>query len=121
MPDVPDSILDTTKLLLGIEPDDDSYDVELITHINSMFFVLQQLGVGPVTGFAITDNTQVWSEFIEEELINGVKTYMGMRVKLLFDTPATGPLTTALENQVAQMEWRLNMQMEVKKNAGNSE
>ena len=118
---VEDNVLDTTKLLLGVETDDDSYDVELITHINSIFFVLQQLGVGPVAGFEIKDNTTPWSEFIGEDMVNGVRSYMGMRVKLLFDTPATGPLTTALENQVAQMEWRLNMQMEVKKNAGNSE
>lgn len=114
-----DSILDTTKLLLGVETDDDSYDVELIAHINSIFFVLQQIGVGPIAGFTITDNTAVWGSFIGEDMVDGVRSYMGMRVKLLFDTPATGPLTTALENQVAQMEWRLNMQMEVK-NARNT-
>ena len=115
-----DSILDTTKLLLGVEPDDDSFDVELITHINSIFFVLRQLGLGPINGFEIKDKNDLWSTFIGAELILGVKSYMGMRVKLLFDTPATGPLTTALENQVAQMEWRLNMQMEEVENAGNS-
>lgn len=112
-----DSILDTTKVILGIEPEDNSFDVEITTHINSIFFVLQQLGVGPAAGFAITDNNAVWSEFIGSELINGVKTYMGMRVRLLFDPPATGPLTTALEKQVDQMEWRLNIQMEEVKNA----
>lgn len=117
---VEDSVLDTTKLLLGVEPEDTSFDVELITHINSIFFVLQQLGVGPKAGFSISDNTTLWSVFIGEDLVLGVKSYMYLRVKLLFDPPQTGPLTTALESQIAQMEWRLNIQMEEVKNAGNT-
>ena len=117
---VEDSVLDTTKLLLGVEPEDTSFDVELITHINSIFFVLQQLGVGPKVGFSISDNATLWAAFIREDLVLGVKSYMYLRVKLLFDPPATGPLTTALENQIAQMEWRLNIQMEEVKNAENS-
>lgn len=107
-----DSILDVTKKQIGIAPEDTSFDLDIITHINSIFFILQQLGVGPSTGFFITDKTATWSSFIGEEQINAVKSYMGLRVRLLFDPPATGPATEAMERQVNQIEWRLNVHME---------
>lgn len=107
-----DSVLDTTKRQLGLDPDDSSFDLEIITHINSIFFVLHQLGVGPAMGFTIIDRTEKWSTFTVQDQINAVKTYMGLRVKLLFDPPATGPATEAMERQAGQMEWRLNVHME---------
>lgn len=107
-----DSILDTTKLQCGLDPEDDSYDVEIITHINSTFFVLSELGVGPAVGYSITNREQKWSEFIGTEYIAAVKTYMGLKVRLIFDPPQTGPLAEAMERQAGQMEWRLNIHME---------
>lgn len=107
-----DSILDTTKRQLGLDPEDDSFDIEIIMHINSIFFVLQQLGVGPVLGFSIIDRSDLWSAFVGADQINAVRTYMGLKVRLIFDPPTTGPATEAMERQASQMEWRLNVHME---------
>ena len=107
-----DNILETTKRICGVDPEDDSFDLEIITHINSTFFVLQQLGVGPVNGFFVADGTELWSEFAGAEQINAVRTYMGLKVKLIFDPPPTGPTTEAMERQAGQLEWRLNIHME---------
>lgn len=107
-----DSILDTTKLQLGLDPEDDTFDVELILHINTVFFVLDQLGVGPAGGYMITSRDNKWTEFVGINALAAVKSLMGLRVKLIFDPPATGPATEAIERQVQQLEWRLNIQME---------
>lgn len=112
MAELDESVLDSTKRMLGLDPEDDSFDLEIIMHINSIFFVLHQLGVGPENGFSISDRTTTWSEFIGVEQINAVKTYMGLRVRLIFDPPATGPLNEAMQRQAEQMEWRLNVHME---------
>lgn len=109
---VNDSILDTTKLQLGIDPDDDSFDIELIAHINSTFFILNQLGLGPTTGYFIINRDNKWTEFVGAEQIAAVVTYMGLRVRLIFDPPATGPATEALERLAGQIEWRLNIHRE---------
>jgi hypothetical protein len=106
------SILETTKRLCGIEPDDTDYDIEIITHINSIFFVLQQLGVGPAAGFLILDKDAKWSSYIGTDQIAAVISYMGLRVKVLFDPPPTGPATEAVERQIRELEWRLNIQAE---------
>lgn len=107
-----ESILDTVKRQVFLDPEDTEADEELILHINSIFFVLQQLGVGPEMGYSITGRENKWNEFIGVEYINAVKTYMGLRVRLIFDPPQTGPLAEAMERQAAQMEWRLNVHME---------
>jgi hypothetical protein len=106
------SILETTKRLCGIEPDDTDYDPEIIVHINSIFFVLQQLGVGPEEGYMILSKDELWSQFIGTSQILAVISYMGLRVRMLFDPPPTGPATEAMERQAAQLEWRLNIQAE---------
>jgi hypothetical protein len=107
-----DSILETTKKLVGIEPDNTDFDTEIVTHINSVFFTLQQLGVGPKLGFMIMGSEETWSQFILLEQIMAVKSYMGLKVKLLFDPPVTGPATAAMESLATQMEWRLKTYME---------
>lgn len=107
-----DVILDTTKRQCNIDVEDTSLDAEIMMHINSIFFVLQQLGVGPVNGFSLIDGTEKWSEFIGAESIGAVRTLMGLRVRLLFDPPATGPATEAVERQISQLEFRLNVHME---------
>lgn len=112
MAEVDDSILDTTKKILGIAPEYTAFDLDIITHINSIFFVLDDLGVGPVGGFTITDNTSKWSEFIQEDAITAVRSYMGLRVRLIFDPPATGPATDAMNKQAEMLEWRLHTRME---------
>lgn len=112
MAEVDDSILNTTKKILGIAPEFTAFDLDIITHINSVFFVLNQLGVGPSEGFMISDSTSKWSEFIGADAIVAVKSYMGLRVRLIFDPPATGPATDAMTKQSDQLEYRLHMYME---------
>lgn len=107
-----DSILDVTKRLCLLEPDDTSYDLEIITHINTVFFVLKSLGVGPTNGFSILDKTETWSQFIGDEHIHAVRSYMGLKVRMLFDPPVTGPSTEAMERQASHLEWLLNIDAE---------
>lgn len=112
MAELNDSILDTTKKILGLESDYEAFDLDIILHINSVFFELQQLGVGPEKGFVINDKTSKWDEFIGKESINAVKSLMALKVKLLFDPPATSFHLKAIEDQVTKLEWRLNVHME---------
>lgn len=108
-----DSILETVKKLLGIPEDYTVFDPDIIMHINTVFSDLHQLGVGPQTGFAIEDKAAEWSSFTNSvPMLNSVKTYVVLRVRLLFDPPATSFAIAAMEKQVQQFEWRLNVQQE---------
>lgn len=108
-----DSILDSTKKILGLDPEYDVFDVDIISHINSAFFTLNQLGVGPAEGFMITDNTTPWTWFSEGiGNLNAVKTYVYLRVRLLFDPPQTSFAISAMEKQIQELEWRLNVHRE---------
>lgn len=111
-----DSILNTIKILVGIEPDDNSFDVEIITHINSTLMILQQLGVGPKNGFMIISDNEKWSDFIDDEInLNAIKTYIGLKVGLVFDTNSKSSATiSAIEREIKEYEWRLNSQAEFK-------
>ena len=108
-----DSILDSTKKILGLDPEYDVFDVDIISHINSAFFTLNQLGVGPAEGFMILDNTSPWTWFSEGVVnLNAVKTYVYLRVRLLFDPPQTSFAISAMEKQIQELEWRLNVHRE---------
>jgi hypothetical protein len=107
-----DSILDTTKKMLGFDWDYTAFDLDIITHINSVFFTLQQLGVGPTTGFSIEDNTKTWAEFEAGENISAVKSYMYLKVRIVFDPPANSFTQEAMNKQATEYEWRLNAYME---------
>lgn len=109
---VPDSILDTTKKMLGFDWDYTAFDIDIITHINSTFFTLHQLGLGPETGFSINDNTTTWSEFILTGNIEAVKSYMYLKVRLVFDPPANSFTQDAMKNAATEYEWRLNVHRE---------
>lgn len=103
------SILTSTKKILGIAEDYTVFDLDIITHINTAFSTLTQLGVGPSTGFVIEDATSTWSEFIGSDLeIHSVKSYVFLKVKHLFDPPSTSYLIAAYERQMEELEWRLN-------------
>lgn len=105
-----DSILDGTKKALGLEPDYTPFDADIIMHINSVFGTLHQLGIGPVEGFAIEDSTATWSAFLDgDKRFNPVKTYVFLRVRMLFDPPNTAYLVSAMKEQITEMEWRLNL------------
>lgn len=108
-----ESILDSIKETLGVPVDSTSFDNELMLHINSVFSTLTQLGVGPKDGFRIEDKTKVWGDFIPNSLkMNDAKTYMSLRVKLLFDPPATSFVLAAIQEQIQETAWRLNVTRE---------
>ena len=105
-----DSILNTTKKLLGIAEENTEFDLDIILHINSVFTILTQLGVGPSKGFFITDSSATWSDFIPEgEMMEAVKSYMGCKVRMLFDPPTSSATMQALQNMCNELEWRLNV------------
>lgn len=113
MPDeiaVKDSILQSTKKLLQIDRSYDAFDLDIITGINTAFSDLFQAGVGPVEGYQIEDETSLWSEFIGNNMsINQVKTYVQLRVRLLFDAPTSSFGLDAIEKQIEELIWRLNV------------
>ena len=104
-------ILTSTKKILGIAEAYTAFDLDIMVHINSAFSVLCQLGVGPAEGFAIEDDTAVWNDFIgETQGIIMVKSYVFLKVRMLFDPPSTSFHITAMEQQIKEYEWRLNTQ-----------
>jgi hypothetical protein len=110
---VTDSILDGTKKALNLAPDYTPFDQDIIMHINSVFSTLNQLGVGPELGFMIEDNEALWSDFLGGDLrLNNVKTYVYLRVRMLFDPPTIGYLVEAMKEQAKELEWRINAQRE---------
>lgn len=103
------SILDDIKKILGIDSEDTSFDTDILLHINSVFSTLTQLGIGPEDGFAIEDATSEWDDFIETDpKTNFLKTYIYLRVRLLFDPPQTSYLIDSMNKQLREFEWRLN-------------
>ena len=113
------SILDSTKLQLGIQPDFFPFDEQIITDINTAFSVLNQLGIGPEEGFSISDNSTTWDEYTTDINLNMIKTYMGMKVRVMFDPPVSSFALDSLNKQIAEFEWRMQIlcdKSEVKNN-----
>jgi len=110
-----DSILTSIKKMLGIEAEYTQFDTDIIIHINSVFMDLIQLGVGPSEGFAIKDDSTLWVDFIESATnIEAIKSYMYLRVKLLFDPPSSSAVMEAMKREIDKWEWRLNVAAETK-------
>lgn len=108
-----DSILDSVKKYLGITEEYTVFDQDIIMHINSVFFTLNQLGVGPEGGFSISDKTSIWTDYIPEgSKLEAVKSYMYLKVRMLFDPPTSSFVLTSMENMAKEYEWRLNVQAE---------
>lgn len=109
--DQTESILVSIKKLLGPGAEDKHFDPDLIMHINSVFSILTQLGVGPPSGFSITDDSEVWSTFIDKEpkKFSLVKSYMHLKVKLLFDPPLSSAAIESINRQISEFEWRLSV------------
>lgn len=106
-----DSILTSVKKMLGITEEYEHFDPDLIMHINSVFMILNQLGVGPTEGFTIQDETSVWTDFIPDDdpRFAGVKSYVPLKVKLLFDPPDRSSVINATNEMITELEWRLNL------------
>ena len=105
-----ESILNSIKKLLGIAEDYDHFDSDIIMHINSVFATLIQLGVGPEDGFSIDDESAKWEDFLpEERMLHSVKSYMFMKVKLMFDPPLSSAVIECTKEQIKELEWRLQV------------
>jgi hypothetical protein len=107
---VAESILTNTKKILGIDESYTAFDVDIITHINSVFATLNQLGIGPEDGFSIVDDAATWEDYLGTNLkYSSVKTYMYLAVRLYFDPPTTSYAADAMKEQKRELEWRLNV------------
>lgn len=107
------SILTSVKKTLGLDESYEVFDVDILMHINSVFSTLNQLGIGPADGFSIEDSTVEWDAFLDGDArLNSVKSYVYLRVRLLFDPPTTSFLIDSQRRQVEELEWRLNVYRE---------
>ena len=103
-----DSILMTIRKLVCGDPYANHFDTDLLVHINACFSILNQLGVGPESGFVVTDETQSWSSYVaDNRTLNMVKTYVTLKVKKIFDPPLTSSVLEAMDKEISQLEWRL--------------
>lgn len=105
-----ESILTSIKKMLGITEEYDHFDPDIIMHINSVFMILNQLGVGPEKAFFIEDDTATWADFLGDPTqLQIVKSYMNLKVKLLFDPPANGTVVQSMNQMISEFEFRLNV------------
>lgn len=105
-----DSILTSIKKMLGISEDYEHFDQDIIMHINSVFMILTQMGVGPADGFRIEDDSATWSDFISDlKVLESVKSYMYLKVRLLFDPPTSSSVLDSTNRLISELEWRLNI------------
>lgn len=105
-----DSILTSIKKLLGITEDYEHFDQDIIMHINSVFMILTQMGVGPADGFRIEDDSETWSDFTSDlKVLESVKSYIYLKVRLLFDPPTSSSVLDSTNRLISELEWRLNV------------
>ena len=117
-----DSILTSVKKIIGISEEDESFDTDLIMHINSVLMILNQLGVGPEDGFSITDKSAVWTDIIgDNKLIEATKTFVGLKVRLIFDPPTSSAVLDSINKTISELEWRINVMVENKANVSGGE
>lgn len=106
-----ESIFNTIKKMLGLEADYSPFDTDIVAQINGVFLILQQLGIGPTAGFQISGSDEVWSDFVDDAgILGAVKTYIYLKIRSVFDPPSSGTVADALQKQISEYEWRLNMQ-----------
>lgn len=110
-----ESILTLVKKSSGIAEDYTIFDMDIIMHINSVFMILTQMGVGPSGGFRIEDKDDLWTDFIPADNKNfeSVKSYVCLKVRLLFDPPTGSVTMTCLKEMISELEWRLNFEAEL--------
>ena len=107
--DILESILTSVKKLLGIAEEYEQFDTDIIMHINSVFMILRQLGVGPSEGFSINDKNSKWTDFLDDDItLESVKSYVYLKVRLLFDPPTSGVVMEATNRMINELEWRIN-------------
>lgn len=117
-----ESILKSIKKLLGISEEETHFDTDIIMHINSVFSILGQMGVGPAKSFHIEGDTETWDNFIEDDAdFNDVKTYVYLKVRMLFDPPVNSSVLSSMERMISEYEWRLHVAAMDKKMEGKNE
>lgn len=109
-----DSILYSIKKLLGLDKNYEYFDEDVIMNINLVFSTLKQIGVKSEVPLLIMSMNESWSDLFgdDAELNNIIKMYTYMKVRLLFDPPTSSFVLTALEQQIAEAEWRIHIQAE---------
>lgn len=108
-----DSILLSVKKHLGIADEDTGFDEDILQDINTTFGVLTQLGVGPKEGYSISDSSATWTDyFAGNGLLHMVKSYMNIKVKILFDTNCSSSVISALKEEADMLEWRINVMVD---------
>lgn len=111
-----DSILTSVKKMLGITEDYEHFDSDLIMHINSVFMILTQLGVGPSEGYSIENKNDTWDDFVSSDSnLEAIKSYMYLKVKLLFDPPLSSAVMDSMSKMIGELEWRLNVSVDPSK------
>lgn len=109
-----ESILTSIKKLLGISEEYEHFDGDIIMHINTVFMILTQMGVGPSSGFSINGNTETWRDFLGDITdMEAVKTYIYLKVRLIFDPPASSSTVESINRTITELEWRLNWRVEL--------
>lgn len=108
-----ESILTSIKKTLGIDESYKQFDADIIMHINSVLSILTQLGVGPPEGFSIENVLDTWNDFIPENYnLENIKTYVYLKVKLLFDPPLSSAVIDSMNRLISEFEWRINVQVD---------
>lgn len=111
-----ESILTSIKKVLGIYEADTSFDVDIIMHINTVLMILRQMGIGPSEGFSVINSYNTWDDYLSDSsLIEAVKTYVALKVRLIFDPPASSAIIEAMNRTISELEWRLNVQADYSK------
>ena len=109
------SVLNTTKKLLGLDADDDSFDSDICIGINSAILTLSQLGLEGNEGFIVTDDTQEWSDYLNDnKLLPMVQQYIHLKTKMSFDPPQNSIVCENLKQIITELEWRIRMVSENK-------
>ena len=107
------SVLNTTKKLLGLDADDDSFDSDICIGINSAILTLSQLGLEGNEGFIVTDDTQEWSDYLNDnKLLPMVQQYIHLKTKMSFDPPQNSFVCENLKQIITELEWRIRMASE---------
>ena len=112
MAKIKSSILNDVKEAVGIVQDYTVFDNQLIICINSVFSTLHQLGIGPEEGFYIDGSETKWEDYVESKRFDFIRSYMIMKVHVMFDPPTSSVAMEALEKQIAEYEWRINSEVE---------
>ena len=103
-----DSILDSVKRMLGIDEHYEAFDEEIIMNINAVFMILRQMGCGPASGFSITGNSEMWSDYISDiSLLECIKPYVYQKVRSTWDPPSSSITMNALSSSIQELEWRI--------------